>query len=593
MRKCLLLFLVTVPIINLHGQGWVSMNTAGAGANARATSPCAEISGTNFLAQLYWGTANAPVDTLISVTNPPAHFGTGSFVGYVVTASGGGYRVLPLPEFTLVTVQIRAWDVGLGSSYEEARVAWMSGASKSLGQSEMIMIRLTLPPVPGAMLLGLPAWSIGPLTCIPEPGSFALLMMGGMALLWRYRKKIMGRNCLLLLLLTVPIPGLFGQGTLSFNTIGAGVNAPVTATCGDTRLSGTQFFAQLYWGTVGIPTGALISVTNPPATFGTGAFAGYIVTASGGGNRVLPVPAGTEVTVQVRVWDRALGASYEEAFAVWISGPPNLLLGRSPTITVTLTTAPDPPAPLAGLPPWCVGCLDPCVPEPTSIALLMLGGVVLLWRHRRKIVSRKWLLLLLLTVPVKGLNGQGTLNFVTYGGVGVNATTPDPIVPGAAVDAPIRDACTGMIISRAVQILGQLYWGAVGTPENALVSITNPPVTFSNGYITAGPAGRTVVLPVPGGTEVTVQIRAWDRALGNDYQTALAAWIGFPGLLRLGNSQMLTMTLGTPPGPPPYLVGLQSWTLGPSGGCVPEPGTLALLLCGGIGFLWWLRQNKS
>jgi hypothetical protein len=51
------------------------MNTIGGGANAPATlaGTTNGVSGTQYFAQLFWGQgANAAVDTLIAVTNPPA-----------------------------------------------------------------------------------------------------------------------------------------------------------------------------------------------------------------------------------------------------------------------------------------------------------------------------------------------------------------------------------------------------------------------------------------------------------------------------------------------------------------------------------------
>jgi hypothetical protein len=177
----------------------------------------------------------------------------------------------------------------------------------------------------------------------------------------------------------------YAQGVVSMNTVGGGANAPATFGPTTNRVSGTQFFAQLFWGQgANAALDTLIAVTNPPATFATGSFAGYINTASGGGNRVLPVPgnmgSASTVTLQIRAWDRALGNDYASARAAWLAGPPNLYLGTSGPVNVILTEPPTAAATLAGLPAFTLNQ----VPEPSLIALGVIGGLGVLLLRRRK-----------------------------------------------------------------------------------------------------------------------------------------------------------------------------------------------------------------
>jgi hypothetical protein len=174
----------------------------------------------------------------------------------------------------------------------------------------------------------------------------------------------------------------YAQGVVSMNTVGGGANAPANINFTTNRVSGTQYFGQLFWGAgPSAPVNTLIAVTNPPATFATGSFAGYINTASGGGNRVLPIPgnmgSASTVKLQIRAWDRALGNDWNTAFAAWIAGA-NLPIGQSQTINVILTEPPTAAATLAGLPAFML------TPEPSLIALSVIGGLGLLRLRRRK-----------------------------------------------------------------------------------------------------------------------------------------------------------------------------------------------------------------
>jgi hypothetical protein len=81
----------------------------------------------------------------------------------------------------------------------------------------------------------------------------------------------------------------------------------------------------------------------------------------------------------VKVWNITLGATYEEAAARNLGGYGESLVfyakGNDPNILLS------PPAPLIGLQFFSVSAV---VPEPSTGALLLLGGLGLGWAARRR-----------------------------------------------------------------------------------------------------------------------------------------------------------------------------------------------------------------
>jgi hypothetical protein len=136
---------------------------------------------------------------------------------------------------------------------------------------------------------------------------------------------------------------------------------------------------------------------------------------------------------------------------------------------------------------------------------------------------------------------------------------------------------------------GQLLAG----PPGGSLSPIGAPVEFRNdagiGYITAG--GIVTVPGVAGGSPAQVQMVAWHKSLGNDWQTAEEAGIGM-----IGRSAVITVITGgggTPPAPPAFL-GVQEGT--PENTIqsflvadVPEP---ALLTLASLGFTILLRTHR-
>jgi hypothetical protein len=181
------------------------------------------------------------------------------------------------------------------------------------------------------------------------------------------------------LILSLSCTGL-SQGTFQFQNLTQvyGVDAPVFDANG-LRLEGPNYLAELYGGTTVSSLAPAIgeqSGTRVMAPFFTGIGVGYF---QGPSVSIPGVIGGTMAWVQVRAWDARLGATYEQVSALGIGG-----YGQS--ILVHLTSGnpstPTSPAPLIGLQSFS---LLPVIPEPSTWALLALGGTALwrAWRRRR------------------------------------------------------------------------------------------------------------------------------------------------------------------------------------------------------------------
>jgi hypothetical protein len=163
----------------------------------------------------------------------------------------------------------------------------------------------------------------------------------------------------------------FAQGTIKFNNRLTGqVDAPVSLPGGAGAGSLAGAMAQLYY----IPaTGPAVALT-PATTFRTtSAAAMFYVNEPLTGVIVPGVPAGGTANIQLRAW--VGGASYETA---------TQFFGESNIIPVSLggvpaQGAPIPDAVLTGL----QGFELELVPEPSTIALGVLGAAALLYRRRK------------------------------------------------------------------------------------------------------------------------------------------------------------------------------------------------------------------
>ena len=167
----------------------------------------------------------------------------------------------------------------------------------------------------------------------------------------------------------------WSQGTLNFANAGVGVNAPIwhglTPWEPIYLCSGPDWVAGLWYG----PAGAREQDLTPhpvTATFSTiAAQAGYFF---GGARTIDTIAGGAVAVVQVRVWNIRAGATWDEAMGSGLA----IAMGGSPLFNVTLATPPAAPSNLVGL----QGFTMLVAPEPTTAALLVVGGLAFAMRRR-------------------------------------------------------------------------------------------------------------------------------------------------------------------------------------------------------------------
>ena len=157
----------------------------------------------------------------------------------------------------------------------------------------------------------------------------------------------------------------YGQGTVQFNNRlpASGIDAKILS--GGVGISDAAFKAQLYAGPEGTAVSGLKAVPGT-ASFRTGNAAGYISPIDVAIPGIAP---GAKATIVVRAYN---GSTFETSSTFGTSSP----------ITVTLGGAGSPPGPgaeLLGLQGFSVAL----VPEPSTIALGILGASALLLRRRK------------------------------------------------------------------------------------------------------------------------------------------------------------------------------------------------------------------
>jgi hypothetical protein len=165
----------------------------------------------------------------------------------------------------------------------------------------------------------------------------------------------------------------YGQFDFNNYKTAAGINAPVFDALG-AKLEGTDYLAQLYAG----PSATELYAQGTPAPFRTGTGAGYWLTTAAynpvtlsGGDWAL---AGKTVFVEVRAWKVADGTTWEAAKAAGGNWGQSAALQL---VSGNAGTPPSLPAVLTGLTSFSL------VPEPSVIALGILGAAVLALRRRK------------------------------------------------------------------------------------------------------------------------------------------------------------------------------------------------------------------
>ena len=161
----------------------------------------------------------------------------------------------------------------------------------------------------------------------------------------------------------------FGQGTILFNNRVTGqVDAPVSRPDGTGAGAGVN--AQLF-----LSSGGTFTALTPATTFrSTSAAAAFYVTQPASPVVVPGVGAGQQATVVLRAWEGAVGSTYESSLLSGQSAPITITLGGVPNVG-----APIPDAVLTGLAAFSMVA----VPEPSTMALGLLGAAALLYRRRK------------------------------------------------------------------------------------------------------------------------------------------------------------------------------------------------------------------
>ena len=372
------------------------------------TDGAARLVGDAFRAQLFSG--RTPNDLVEAGT--PVGFRTGEGAGYL-NHGGNATRALPnVRPGGLAYIQIRVWEAAAGASFTNAvqaggkfgmskvisliaggAEAEAPGAPPSLPAFLVGLESFRLEQVPvitrqpmGAVgfvgemvVLEVAAQSVTPVSYqwelkgIPIPGATSpTLVLGPVDLTHAGNYRVVvsnatgSRTSAEAILSVRPIPP---GGTVRFSNHvpGAGLDAPVFDTDGVTRLAGQNFQAQLYGGA---DTNNLAPIGSP-VPFLTGASAGYWDDALETGLAIPGVNPNERGYVQVRVWDRAYGDSYDKAL---------LAGGRvraSEVLEVVAGGGAEPPASLTGLKSFNLNPGRPVITQgPADIGVIETGTAV-------------------------------------------------------------------------------------------------------------------------------------------------------------------------------------------------------------------------
>lgn len=193
------------------------------------------------------------------------------------------------------------------------------------------------------------------------------------------------------LLLTIVMGGAallaYGQGAVNMNTLGSGAvlrfSNTVTRAWADTSVN-----VALYWGA------DAANVTNMVSTFATvattpAAQVGYVVSSSGGGERLIPGRGNVDTYFQLRAWTGNY-ASWQAAYDAAVGGANVLVTMSTPVVMTSPVDRPTNPTTPAKQIPWGGTSASPLyanlvpVPEPSVIALGVLGLLGTLFIRRRK-----------------------------------------------------------------------------------------------------------------------------------------------------------------------------------------------------------------
>jgi len=182
------------------------------------------------------------------------------------------------------------------------------------------------------------------------------------------------KKTLIVAALVLTTVAAYSQGLVNFANAGPGLNVPDYHSDGTTKLSGSQFQAELLGGASSTSLSPVSGAITPYLAGGGGFF--------NGGSQAIPgvTPGGT-AWILVRAWNTLNGATFalaQSSGALDAFGTSN---GGVPFSVVTggAGTPAGPPATLVGLTSFSLN-----VPEPTTFVLGGLGVASLLLFRRRK-----------------------------------------------------------------------------------------------------------------------------------------------------------------------------------------------------------------
>ena len=196
MKKIFLIAVMCSASMSLMAQGRVSLGNINAGAAidapvrdfgalvvADSTGTHSTPAGTGtplgslYKAQLYWSDLDVPLGVgFTAATNNPATF-QDALPGYISAAT----KILPRAGGATVFVQMRAWKLADGATYEAALAA-----GGTVGFSRTVSVVLTLSPTASAPMAGLTSFEVG---TVPEPSTIALGVVGLLGAFFIRRRK--------------------------------------------------------------------------------------------------------------------------------------------------------------------------------------------------------------------------------------------------------------------------------------------------------------------------------------------------------------------------------------------------------------------
>ncbi len=396
--------------LNVFAHGVIGFaNNSGTLISNRCTAQLTE-PGTNFLAGLYLAPNGETNESLFVLSTAPTPFRSpGRFVGSGYITNASGWRA----------AQVRVWEAAFGATFEEAEVApAQNGRGPIRGKSSIFTAY------------------ISEIEAQPPPGTLPSFGFKGFA---------------------IGLPECLEAGHVWFEN---GTTTLVTNLCtGEPAFAGTNFLARLYSAPDGVADPSFFTPLGPPSGFGPqpGVFRGGARTPPG-----TSIP-GQFAMFQVRVWEAAFGADYEQAVAAPPQDSRRAIVGVSSILRLAASLAGE---------------------APTSLISNGLTGIIL---------------------GYPDCATPGTVLFQNSPAILVtNLCTAEPVVPGTNFLAALYSAPDGVTNENLMTALSEA------------IDFGPEPGRFHGGvrFATNGTAP---------GEFAMFQTRIWESEFGATYEEALAA----------------------------------------------------------------------